>query len=63
MSQKLKKSALALAMTAGALMSSNALSQKAPNVLILWGDDIGQFKCRPAGNAGRFSLGSSTCNP
>jgi hypothetical protein len=28
---KLKKTSLALAMTAGALLSSNALSQKAPN--------------------------------
>jgi hypothetical protein len=43
MSIKLNKSALVVAMTAGALMSSNALSQKTPNVLILWGDDIGQF--------------------
>ena len=39
----LKKSTMALAMAAGALMSTQALAQKQPNVLILWGDDIGQF--------------------
>jgi len=39
----LKKTSLAIAMAAGTLMSTQALSQKAPNILILWGDDIGQF--------------------
>lgn len=38
-----KKTALALAFAAGTLVSTPAFSQKAPNVLILWGDDIGQF--------------------
>jgi len=39
----LKKSTMALAMAAGALLSTQALAQKQPNILILWGDDIGQF--------------------
>ena len=39
----LKKSTVALALAAGALMSTQALAQKQPNILILWGDDIGQF--------------------
>lgn len=38
-----KKTTLALALAAGTLVSTPAFSQKAPNVLILWGDDIGQF--------------------
>ena len=39
----IKNSSLALAMAAGALISTPAASQKAPNILIIWGDDIGQF--------------------
>ena len=39
----LKKSTMALAVAFGALVSTQALAQKQPNVLILWGDDIGQF--------------------
>lgn len=39
----IKNSSLALAMAAGALISTPAVSQKAPNILIIWGDDIGQF--------------------
>jgi arylsulfatase len=39
----LKKSTMALAMAAGTLLSTQVLAQKQPNILILWGDDIGQF--------------------
>ncbi len=39
----LKKSTMALAVAVGAIVSTQALAQKQPNILILWGDDIGQF--------------------
>lgn len=36
----LKQTTVALAMAAGALLSTQAFAKKPPNILILWGDDM-----------------------
>ena len=44
MTNKLKKTALATAIAAGALIGVHSqASDKPPNLLVIWGDDIGQF--------------------
>lgn len=43
MKSKLKQTALAAALVAGLSMGGNALATERPNILVIMGDDIGQF--------------------
>jgi len=44
MRNTLKKTALATAIAAGALIGTHShATDKPPNILVIWGDDIGQF--------------------